>query len=871
MAAMPNSTASSFTRETFEISRALEFFTERELSMQIGVDRHWWLHAIAKELMDNGLDACEAAGVAPKIEVILAQNAITVQDNGPGIPPETLRRSLNYLTRTSDKLLYVSPTRGQLGNALKILWAIPYVISGSNNGLVEVGTRGRLYRVEVTLDTLRQEPRIALIDVGPFVVQTGTRITIHWPHIASCQYRSPALSLYNSVPLSPVLEYLLGEFSALNPHATYTLHAGEEVQRWEASHPSWSKWRMSFPTSPHWYDSQRLAALITGYVGQENGDGNAMTVREFVSRFHGLRRPPVQKAVVEQAGLRGCQLRDMIQNDTVSGAAELLAAMQEHSRPVQPRALGILGHKHLEDSLTRLGAVLGSFRYKKVELIDGGLPFVIEVAFGQHDDAQRGRTLITGLNWSPTITSDFVNELLAGPDIESDDPVLLAIHVAAPRFDLVSHGKAHVVLPEPVKVALAQSIESVCRPWTIAKKRNQRERRAAAREMDRARLAHRGMSIKAAAWAVMRDAYLKASKNNTLPANSRQVMYAARREVLELTGGKIWKRSSYFTQHLLPDFVEQNPALTGGWDVVFDDRGHISEPHVGLRLGIGTVSIRNYIGNWTDEVHEALEDDMLDGMALYVTKGPANRYRFVLFVEKEGFDSLLAAANIAERYDLAIMSTKGMSVTACRELVQELSKAGVTILLAHDFDSWGCTIASTISHDTRRFRFEVPPRVIDLGLRLSDIREMALQSEPVQYLTKKDPREQLRGLRLGTGKGNRLSAAEINMLVSHGRPKFWSGQRVELNAMPADVFIAWLERKLEQAGVRKLVPDDDVLAAAWHRQRKLVELEAQRQRINSEYSTADNPPPADLRERVDEILRRDPTLSWDLALAEVAN
>src|SRR5262249_30535155 len=44
------------------------------------------------------------------------------------------------------------------------------------------------------------------------------------------------------------------------------------------------------------------------------------------------------------------------------------------------------------------------------------------------------------------------------------------------------------------------------------------------------------MTVKEAAWKVMEDAYLKASDNGTLPAKARQIMYAARGQILELTG-----------------------------------------------------------------------------------------------------------------------------------------------------------------------------------------------------------------------------------------------------------------------------------------------------------------------------------------------
>jgi hypothetical protein len=45
------------------------------------------------------------------------------------------------------------------------------------------------------------------------------------------------------------------------------------------------------------------------------------------------------------------------------------------------------------------------------------------------------------------------------------------------------------------------------------------------------------MSIKDAAYAVMKEAYLKASDNGQLPAKARQIMYAARGDILRLTGG----------------------------------------------------------------------------------------------------------------------------------------------------------------------------------------------------------------------------------------------------------------------------------------------------------------------------------------------
>ncbi len=113
--------------------------------------------------------------------------------------------------------------------------------------------------------------------------------------------------------------------------------------------------------------------------------------------------------------------------------------------------------------------------------------------------------------------------------------------------------------------------------------------------------------------------------------------------------------------------------------------------------------------------------------------GALHRYAYTLFVEKEGFYPLLQRADIANRYDIAIMSTKGMSVTASRLLVEQMSNQGVTILVLHDFDKSGFSILSTLQSDTRRYKFDKPPQIIDLGIRLTDVQELELESEPVEY------------------------------------------------------------------------------------------------------------------------------------------
>jgi hypothetical protein len=205
------------------------------------------------------------------------------------------------------------------------------------------------------------------------------------------------------------------------------------------------------------------------------------------------------------------------------------------------------------------------------------------------------------------------------------------------------------------------------------------------------------------------------------------------------------------------------------------------------------------------------------------------------------------------------MSTKGMSVTAARRLVEELSDRGVTILVLRDFDKTGFSIIHTLHSNTRRYRFRKRPRVVDLGLRLKDARAMGLQSERVSYKTKKDPRARLRECG--------ATEEECHFLVTGGAPGNWWGERVELNAMTAAQFLKYLERKLKKIGVRKVTPEGEVLAKAYRRAWRQHTIQDAVDRAMAK-STDDAIIPRNLAEKVRRKVQRT-RLAWDDALHEI--
>jgi len=148
-------------RQVFTTSRELEYFTESELTTQTGCSKQqWWPGVVVKELVDNALDACEQVGVAPAISVDFPGDSIRITDNGPGLTPTVVGKVLDFSTRTSSKQLYVSPTRGAQGNALKTVLAIPYVLSSRNPGSIEIVSCGVRHTIAVATDEIARRPQI---------------------------------------------------------------------------------------------------------------------------------------------------------------------------------------------------------------------------------------------------------------------------------------------------------------------------------------------------------------------------------------------------------------------------------------------------------------------------------------------------------------------------------------------------------------------------------------------------------------------------------------------------------------------------------------------------------------------------------------
>ena len=184
------------------------------------------------------------------------------------------------------------------------------------------------------------------------------------------------------------------------------------------------------------------------------------------------------------------------------------------------------------------------------------------------------------------------------------------------------------------------------------------------------------------------------------------------------------------------------------------------------------------------------------------------RYQAVLYIEKEGFEPLLEEAQIAERFDLAILSCKGQSVVAarhvCRSRLQRRRTEFPCLLFTISIkpDSRSASGSPPFQIGRRKMiewptasRMRSTSPILDCDSPMS--RSMGLGSETVAF------------------KGYFAS----DSIATPDEQKFLrSGRRVEFNAFTSPQFIEWLEAKLTKHGLgKRLIPEDTILADAYRR------------------------------------------------------
>ncbi len=786
-------------RRIFTKSRAMEFFDPDELVKQTEQPGKRLPIVVLKELIDNSLDACENADILPTIKAQwwgddAGLSRMSVWDNGPGFPFQVLEKIIDFFVFVSDKEAYVAPTRGRQGNALKTVLTIPYVLAtthGLNEDMsfVRIESNGKGREVSISLDRVREQPLLDVVDVETSV-RKGTNVTV-WPLYSPLQDAEIRADYY----------HFLEGYALFNPHAEFTVLADNGT----ISHPRLTekieKWRPRNPTSPHWYDEGALGKLIGYHIAQAD-----TPLREFLGQFVGLKSTQKRAEICD--GLPGKKhLSDFEVGGKLDAEAirTLLEAMQAASRKVKANALGVLGRVPL------LRFCPENQREEAIyaKLTNDDIPRVVEVAGWARKDSD-GLRIYCGLNHSPTYADPlspthlrgshlredfqghgiegFVRDLF-GPRAESGTVV---VHIVEPTVKFRGKGKTTIV-------AMVGIADDVTKALLKAFGKQAAKRRKAERYHSRGhgssmfRWRSNDTTVKAVVFKHLPEAIRKVSSNGTYRYTARQLYYALR----PLVEPALQENTAHPTKLEYDTFkiyIDEWAESEGGdilRGIIFDPRGHFIEPHSTPPIEV----------EWAPYTGQApIEVGTLEAERYGV---PDHLYNKVLFVEKEGFNIIFDDAELKEKYDMAILSSKGFSTRAIKTLLKKV-EGKATILVLHDCDIYGYSIADKLQQATRSSKVSV--EVVDIGLNLADARAMGLQEEEVHYRKKPCDNATIK----------RLSNEE--RVFFGGREGFgaWGrsteGKRIELNAMTPEQLLEYVERKLDEHGLtEKVVPPDEVI------------------------------------------------------------
>jgi hypothetical protein len=219
-----------------------------------------------------------------------------------------------------------------------------------------------------------------------------------------------------------------------------------------------------------------------------------------------------------------------------------------------------------------------------------------------------------------------------------------------------------------------------------------------------------------------------------------------------------------------------------------------------------------------------------------------------------------------------VVAGEGYATEAIRVLFQMAStNRQYQLFVLHDADPDGYNIARTLREETSRMPgYHV--EVIDLGLRWDDAMALGLDTEAFSR-------------KRALPEGLRLTATE--QAAFEGRPqrgapwdkhRTWICQRVELNAFTAPQLVAYIERRLQETGVRgKVVPPDPVLAREAHdlyhgtvvqRAQGVIERLLPLTAITARLAQQMTPtiPASDARQWIDEAFATDTAPPWQTPL-----
>ena len=561
-------------------------------------------------------------------------------------------------------------------------------------------------------------------------------------------------------------------------------------------------------TSPFWYDVPQFHELLSA-----SGD---RPVRDLVANLDGCTGARAGE-IVAAAGLARMLCSDITNAQT----AKLLDVARDYAKPVNARRLGAVGPEMFSDhAYARANGIVSFGTANQAEI-----PFVVEAwARPSRDDDMHlavcvNRTPVAGNIYAQRDKRDvdFFGCGLANTvaEVPKEKYFSIWLNITTPFMPITSDGK------EPnLKPFLSEICEAVTK---VVKKAHRPTSRS---DKTQKSIVLDNLDV------VIADV----SGEEGYRFNARQLFYALRPIVMEEIGEEL--KIGNFTG-IITDYESENGEIPLMYR---EPRGSIYHPHSNETITLGTLMVEEY-------------------------ERPPWTFNKILYIEKEGANEALKEVRWPERHDCSVISSKGFSSRAARDLIDKLVEHDepVEVFCAHDADAYGTMIYQTLQEATKA-REARKITIINIGLEPWEAVDMGLEAETVK-------------------EGDRRKAI-ADYVLERRDGKQWEEwlqtNRVELNAMTTPRLIAWLDAKMAKYGSGKLIPPADVLEAELAKsieakvRADLIEkilreanLDAQ---VAAAIATIKPPKAATLVNDIKQLFKREPHREWrDHIKAVVAN
>jgi hypothetical protein len=501
-------------------------------------------------------------------------------------------------------------------------------------------------------------------------------------------------------------------------------------------------------TSPWWYGAEAFWELL-----QANGD---RPVRSVVERLDGCSGG--------RAGEIACEFLNRPASSLDHGeAAKLLASAREGVEPVNPERLGRVGQLNDYSGYSR--PVYGTFTHEHTsEPQPARIPYVVEA----WANVAQEPSVVICVNRSPTTSQDVrvqrsgndrTQYALFGCNLGSYFKVGKARHysflvnIQCPALLLTNDGKEPDL--KPLRDEILDALEK------------------AARRASAAHLAARGRAKSTTKRQVileaLDDAIQKISGGGRHRYSLRQLFYAIRPILIRQFG----EEPKYGTfSKVVKEYEDANGQDLPG--VYRDSRGVLYHPHTREEIPLGTLTVEKY-------------------------QRPPWTFSKIIYSEKEGFFPILKDVRWPERYDCALLTSKGYATRAVCDVLNLMGeiREPITIFCIHDADGPGTMIYESMQKAVNLRPGASNIEIINLGLEPEEALAMELEPENVERKVDKH------------GEKKAVPVAEY----VPPRWRTWlQTKRVELNAMTTPEFLSWLDRKVAPHHTGKLVPPEPVLA-----------------------------------------------------------